>query len=291
MAWTDDTVRSVPQSLARTFTFSLATAQIGTNDLPVTGLAVSARASLFSGKLSRAAVGRLGTLDSMLATAASQFERRLEQQRGQAEARLVERLSTASTPQDSAAAKEEFIATVAALAKALAVAPDFVEERHALESQFQDLALTRDGFFLEVAGGAVWSAPRAVIDSASFDRWGVWMTASYALPNLSFAGVVRWLGEDDPGVQDAIDFGGRFIYARDRYALSLEYVGRHRSGDGDAPDGWRFAGVIDYEIRPALWLTGTFGRDYDDLSEGSLLARLGLSLNLSDERYGKGERE
>ncbi|HEU5153335.1 MAG TPA: hypothetical protein VFU03_01245 [Gemmatimonadales bacterium] len=43
--------------------------------------------------------------------------------------------------------------------------------------------------------------------------------------------------------------------------------------------------IVDYRVSSALWITGTFGRNYDDNARGSLLAQLGLSLNLSKERY------
>jgi hypothetical protein len=288
LGWADDTIRSIPQSLARTFTFSVATAALGTAELPVTGLGVSARASIFSGKLSRAAVDRIHTIEALLAASAARFAQPFGQLLKQADNRLQERLRAASTPEEMNAAKAEYDSTSAAIAKELALSSDFDEEQLELQTQLQDFALTRDGFFLEVAGGAAWSAPRAIIDSTSLDRWGIWTSASYTLPNLSFVGVVRWLADDDPGDQDAIDVGGRFIYTRDRYALSLEYVGRHPQGTGNAPDGWRVAGVIDYEIRPSLWLTGTFGRDYDDAQDGSLLAQIGLSVDFSRQRYTPG---
>jgi hypothetical protein len=41
-------------------------------------------------------------------------------------------------------------------------------------------------------------------------------------------------------------------------------------------------------VTSTLWLTGTFGRSFDDQARGSLLAQLGLSLNLSRERYTFG---
>ena len=46
--------------------------------------------------------------------------------------------------------------------------------------------------------------------------------------------------------------------------------------------GWL---VIDYRVSPDLWINGTFGRSYDDEARGGLLAQVGLSLNLSKQRY------
>jgi hypothetical protein len=285
LAWSDDTVRSIPQSLLRTFTFSVATASLGTSDLPVTGLGISGRASVFSGKLSRAAVGQIQALEALLAASAARLEHRLDSLRQQADTRLKERLASATGAEEMNAAKAEFDTAVAAIARTLALSSDLDEEEGKLDSDFQDLALNRDGFFLELAGGVAWRAPRAIIDSSSLDRWGIWTTASYTLPNLSFVGLLRWLGQEQVGQRDAIDVGARFIYARDRYALSLEYAGRHLRGAGPNPDGWRLAGIINYEVRPSLWLTGTFGRDYESESQGSLLAQIGLSLDLSKQRY------
>ena len=285
LAWTDDTVRSIPTSLARTLTLSVATAAVGTSDLPVTGLGLSARASVFSGKLSRAAVDRIQRLEILLAGSSAEFERRVDTLRQVVDALLFERLKTAKTEEERDAARKEHAAANAAITKVTPLSTQSDEEERQLQAELQGLASTRDGFFLDLAGGAAWSAPRAIIDSTSLDRWGIWTTASYTLPNLSFVGVVRWLGDNDAATQNAIDVGGRFIYARDRYAVSLEYAGRHPSGSGDDPDGWRLAGVIDYQIRPSLWLTGTFGRDYQDFQAGSLLAQIGLSVDFSKQRY------
>jgi hypothetical protein len=285
LAWTDDTVRSIPTSLARTLSLSVATAAVGTSDLPVTGLGLSARASVFSGKLPRAAVDRIHRLEMLLTESTAEVERRLDTLRQVADALLFERLKTAKTQEERDAAQKEHVAAIAVITQVTPLSTQSDEEERQLQAEVQDLASTRDGFFLDLAGGAAWSAPRAIIDSASLDRWGIWTTASYTLPNLSFVGVLRWLGDNDAATQNAIDVGGRFIYARDRYAVSLEYVGRHPSGSGDDTDGWRLAGVIDYQIRPSVWLTGTFGRDYQDVQAGSLLAQIGLAVDFSKQRY------
>ena len=42
---------------------------------------------------------------------------------------------------------------------------------------------------------------------------------------------------------------------------------------------------MDYRVSEGLWLTGTFGKSFDDDARGSLLAQIGFTLNLSKERY------
>jgi hypothetical protein len=75
------------------------------------------------------------------------------------------------------------------------------------------------------------------------------------------------------------------IYTAGAFGISAEGVGRVFRGAG-APDAqWRVVGGIEYEVAEGLWAQATFGRRFDTAREGSLVAQLGLSVNLSRERY------
>jgi hypothetical protein len=71
--WKHDTTRSLTESLQRTFTVAAGTAQIGTEDQPVTGVALSGRAALLSGHLSRETVARLTEIDRLLPMEREEF--------------------------------------------------------------------------------------------------------------------------------------------------------------------------------------------------------------------------
>lgn len=278
-SWRDDIKRDVLESATRTFTLSVATAELGTSDAPVRGLAVSGRLALFSGRLPDSSVKQIESLESTLAASAATDLGVLAPIFDSIQSSLLE---SAATMADSLAALARIDSlkaeAIASLASSGAVETDTEE----LTQQAEAIVTAREGFQLDLAGGTAWRAPSAALDSTDFDRFGLWLTASYTANDLSFIALARYLGVDGTD-QDVLDFGGRFIYAQDRFAVSAEYVDRHiHNGPGDQ---WRLAGVFDYRVSRAIWLTGTFGRNYDEDARGSLLAQLGLSLNLSKKRY------
>lgn len=279
-SWRDDTTRSVIESIERTFTLSAGTAELGTSDQPVRGLAVSGRLSLFSGRLPHESIEAIEALEQRLAASAQSD---LEILAPVFDQLLQEALEKARTLADSEAALARFdeakLTAIAALAKQKKVATDHAGLTQAAEN----IATARTGFMVDLAGGATWKAPNAVIDSADFDRWGLWLNASYTAADVSFIALGRYLNIDESN-HDVFDIGGKFLYTRDRYAVSAEYIGRHVKNNTGA-NTWRLAGIFDYRVSSSIWLTGTFGRSFDDKAKGSLLAQLGLSLNLSKERY------
>jgi hypothetical protein len=279
-SWRDDIKRNVLESIERTFTLSAATAELGTSDAPVRGLAVSGRMSLFSGRVPDSTVKQIEELEQALAASAAADIGRLAPM---FDSLLQQMLAKARTEPDSEAALDRFDEAKADLIERLTESGELGADTESLRDEATKLVTAREGFLMDVAGGVAWSAPSAALDSADLDRWGVWLTGSYTMPQVSFVGMARYLGVAD-GEDDAVDIGARLIYTRDRYAVSAEYVGRHVTEDA-AGDQWRLAGVIEYRVSPDLWINGTFGRSYDDEARGSLLAQLGLSLNLSKQRY------
>jgi hypothetical protein len=236
--------------------------------------------SLFSGRVPDSTVKQIEELEQALAASAAADIGRLAPM---FDSLLQQMLAKARTEPDSEAALDRFDEAKADLIERLTESGELGADTESLRDEATKLVTAREGFLMDVAGGVAWSAPSAALDSADLDRWGVWLTGSYTMPQVSFVGMARYLGVAD-GEDDAVDIGARLIYTRDRYAVSAEYVGRHVTEDA-AGDQWRLAGVIEYRVSPDLWINGTFGRSYDDEARGSLLAQLGLSLNLSKQRY------
>jgi hypothetical protein len=284
LTWQADTVRGVGTSLARTMTLSFATAELGADGSPITGLALGLRAAPFSGRVSRASIARLRELEARLADESGFLAALMRERQQQLLAVFRRDLSAARSAEDSAALTERFNADRARLAREQMDREDFRDVVDSTEELFRDLALIREGFVLELAAGAALQAPGGVADSATLARWGAWITAGYEGPSLSFVFVNRFLASTVDSTFDAVDLGMRILYATGRYALSAEGTFRTFTEGGAPPNQYRAAAIVDLELRPGLWISGTFGRDYSADAPGSLIAQFGVSMNVAGER-------
>jgi hypothetical protein len=184
-------------------------------------------------------------------------------------------------------AKDRFNAEKTRLIEEARLSPEYTDAVDSTEALFADLAANRQGLVLEVAAGAVWSAPGGAVDSARVSRWGAWLTAGYQSPTWTFIVVNRFLTAVSDTAQDALDIGVRLIHTERRWAVSAEAVFRAFTGSGGPPNQHRIAGIFDYALRDGLWVTATLGRDFDPASSGSLLAQFGISFGLAGERVQK----
>jgi len=134
------------------------------------------------------------------------------------------------------------------------------------------------GFLQESDPGALLARPRGGIHSL-----GVWVTPSWLSGRFSAIGVARlaWDGlQADSTRTTALDLGGRAVYSYGRYAASGEALWRHR-GDGDTGDEqYRLAALFDVRLTPDLWLSATFGKDFEATSGSGLIALANLQWNL-----------
>jgi hypothetical protein len=278
LSWSADKARSPWQSLQRTASFSIGTGQIGTDEAPVTGLAIGGRASILSGELSDELEAQIKRLETQLTNQATMLNALM----APALERLRERFNAREITVEQLA---EETAKIQALAVKSKLHTESAEYK-AVVKTMEKFATVRDGWFLEVAGAAGWRYPEAVWKEGSFDRWALWVTPSYVAKQSSVVGVFRYLSKDvSAGTEDGVlDVGVRGILFRDRYALSVEYM--RRSFEDDALEaGHRFVGIAEYAVRDGTWLVATFGRDRDTAQENSLVARLGLSFSFAKERH------
>ncbi len=343
-SWRDDTTRTIGQSLARTFTVALATAEVGVEGAPVQGLAISGRASVLSGRLATRSQHTLERIDSIARLASLAILTSQKPWTEHSDKLLVLTIGGPGTvPATAAAINTRLIAASEGLVSATTDSAFEVHRKAALkaaveyrpliargeqegwlseeqvdsarvtlkrltstleqvvqasderirlaqeswaklQAEAETYAPVREGLMVDVAAGLSARAPSAAADSLDSDRWGIWVTASYTGSSASVLGVLRYLGQREDTGPDAVDVGARVIYTHDRYALSAEYIYRHVSGEG-TENQWRAAAIVDYRLSKNLWLTGTFGRSYDDQAPGSLLAQFGLSVQLSSDRY------
>lgn len=284
LTWQQDTARNIFNSILRTGTISIATADIG-DTLPVTGLSFGIRFSILSGKMSEQSIENLQSLDSLLGGQASIFNRHLNKKIIALDQKKEQELQEANDdPIIINAIIEKYSLVEDSIKHAVIVDPDYLQEVENLKSVHQDFAAARNGFFLETAAGFLFEAPDAIIDSTEFKRFGVWITPSYQANNWSIVGVARYLKNENSFAEDNYDFGIRGIYYDKSFAVSLEYVTRIFN-NSDLKNQNRLVGNIEYNIWDNTWLQATFGKDFSGMSKGSLLTQLGISFNFSNKRY------
>jgi len=282
LTWEKDKSRDILESMARTWTISLASAEIGTDALPVTGFALGFRTSLWSGTSTNRAVNAFDTAAKTLAQASSMINNATDT----LDKQLSEAIKNNPTKTEELTAlftskKAKIVQSIQASASYKAAVALAEEELSGLIPQIQE----RNGFSLDFAGALAWKVPGKIIDSMSLNQWGIWLTPSYVLDECSFVAVARFLQDNENSKNQNIDLGARFIYTIDKFAISAEAVLRSQKMGGQTESLTRVAGVLEYQIMPNTWLQGTFGKDYQPSAQGSLLAQLGLSFNFSGKRF------
>lgn len=274
LSWSSDVTRSVAESVARTMSLSLATAETGTAAAPVTSLAVGVRTLLSSGHMTASTQRALAALEQTLSQTGDVFLRMV----GEAGLdELDKRLASGDIAvADYEARKQELTAIV--------LQSD--EYREAM-SRAEDVAAKREGFFFEVAAGFVWDFAAGSWEARTFRQRGVWATPSYEFGSWSLVGVLRYLDESSFFNEDALDWGGRALYSTADYALSLEVVQRSPLDQTDViKRSHRFVGIAEYRVSRASWVIASFGKDRQKTgARETLIAQLGLAFSFSKDRY------
>jgi hypothetical protein len=274
LSWNSDVTRDVAESVARTLSLSVATAETGTTNSPITSLAVGVRALIRSGHMTAPTQRALGALEQTLSQTGDIFLRMVGEAGLDAlDAVLVDRGITTA---DYEARKQEITALVL----------ESDEYRKAM-ARAEDVAARREGFFFEVAAGFVWDFAAASWESRAFRKRGVWATPSYEFGSWSLIGVLRYLDETTAASEDALDWGGRALYSGAGYALSLEFVERSPiDRTGAIRRSHRLVGIAEYRVSPATWVIASFGKDRQKTSTPeTLVAQIGLAFSFSKDRY------
>jgi hypothetical protein len=274
LSWNSDVTRNVAESVARTMSLSLATAETGTTAAPVTSLAVGVRTLLSSGHMTASTQRALAALEQTLSQTGDVFLRMV----GEAGLdELDKRLASGDiTVADYEARKQELTALVL----------DTEEYREAM-ARAEDVAAKREGFFFEVAAGFVWDFAAGSWEARTLRQRGVWATPSYEFGSWSLVGVLRYLDETSFFNEDALDWGGRALYSTADYALSLEVVQRSPLDQTDViKRSHRFVGIAEYRVSRASWVIASFGKDRQKTgARETLIAQLGLAFSFSKDRY------
>lgn len=290
LQWRDDTTRSVGASVARTFLLSIATAEVGTQDSAVTGLAVGASTYLLSGRLSDSTQARFRAIEQALVARSNlQNQLRLSQVRA-LNAELGPKIAAAPNPQARDSLLNELTLRSRAINEQVMQDPRYLEALQQDRYKLANAEPQREGMFWGLAGGVAWRYPDRVWNRGQVSQVGVWSTLSYEGQRMGKMGftpvaVVRYLAQRGDTVSDVVDAGTRLVFSGDAYDLSVEGLIRMGVSSGTTQNLWRFAGVFDYRLAPTTWATVSFGRDYHSSRQGSLIAQLGVKVDFTHDRY------
>jgi len=282
LTWQMDAQRSLWESIQRTTTVSFATAPIPkTTDM--TGLGIGIRSSLVSGHLSQDTRNALGKRAGALAKDGATFLA-LMYRNGLADLdRELSRCATLPPEQQQPCVDAlKYDDKKQAIANAVLASDEFKKAA----TKATALAISREGFSVDVAAAWTWKYTGNNSDTRQFSKGGFWFTPAYQSGHWVAVGVLRYVRDALNTTQmNSAEGGGRGIYSTDENAFSLEYV--VRSFPNSSVDGsYRLVVVAEHKIGDVLWLTASFGHDRTRTdSPGSLLAQLGISLNLSKERF------
>lgn len=156
------------------------------------------------------------------------------------------------------------------------------DEKEVIDAKVLDctaILSAKRGFVMDVAAASGWRFADGQLDGSDWRSGAVWATPSFIQQNVSVVGLARYnWGADDAG--DLLDLGLRGVYAWDRYGVSAEGVFRRPQGDGD--NLYRLALTFDVLLTGDVWLTTSFGRDFNEDDAGSLLAIANLQWNVGD---------
>jgi hypothetical protein len=274
LSWRSDLRRNVTQSIVRTLSLSIATAETGSDVSPLTSLGVGVRTLLSSGRMTEATEQALADLEQTLSETGDVFLRLV------GEAGLDSLDVLLANGKITVADYERQKPQIAALVLES-------EEYQNAMARAEDIAAKREGFFFEVAAGFVWDFAGGRWASRAFGQRGIWATPSYEFGPWNVLGVLRYLDETETPNQDAIDMGGRAIYSGADYALSFEYVARSPLDQTPVVRrSHRLVGVAEYRVSRATWLIASFGKDRQKTSTTqTLIAQLGVSFSFSKDRY------
>ena len=264
-----------PASFLRTFTVSLASADSTSDDDGRTHgrLAFGLRGMLISSSHKLAT----DTLCIGRAEAAGAF---IAQRVGAVMAAFVATHPGATADQIEA---ERIKATEHVIRAAPDSIQDVVSEEHT--AGCIDLFVVNRGFTLDIAGGGAWSFLDGAWDNGRMARAGIWLTPAFKWSDqgdLVGLASINWQGLDADSTSRIIDLGVRGIYAWSKFAISAETIYRNLGGDVPGDDLWRVDVGIDVELRDGIWLTSTFGKDFNARDARSLLAIANLQWNIGD---------
>jgi hypothetical protein len=290
LTWQDDTIRSIEESVFRTFSVSFATTNKEIAAKEVMGLSYGFRMQLLSGQTSKKSVSLIKKLEKELKQESFDYTRIISEEEDVLLAERSNRLSKPGiTPEEESVVNKWYIAERSKLAvKRQEIHKRQEEERlkaaEKADKDVQSFAPQRDGFMFEIAYASAYGN-----DTANYDLqkrgYAFWITPSYVRGDYSVVGVFRTMKDSLDNKSN--EFGVRFILTKDHYAISVEHLkGTYTSNESSFTNRERFSVLMEYMLSNALWLNLSFGDDNKNIqNKSTLFTTLGIRYNLAGKRY------
>lgn len=148
-----------------------------------------------------------------------------------------------------------------------------------------DLRIRRIGWKLDIAGGVAYDFPANNFDNGFLKRWGFWLTPGYEGNTFGMLGVLRILTNAKESDQYSLDIGGRGIYDDSKsFSASIEGVYRKYHNLMNNDHQWRVALIVDYAISPNKVVSLTYGRNFEGVQSGNVIAALNLLFGFGSTR-------
>jgi hypothetical protein len=282
VTWQADTVRTVEQSLFRTFSVSAATITKEQNDKELRGLSYGFRTLLLSGKTSSSSIKRIREIEKELDTLARHYSELALAEEAALRNELRKRLKEDSTQEAKNNTLKWFNGERTRINNEKTKRIN--EEAANAEGEKEEFAPQREGFIVELAFAGAYRNDTIHTSSLRKGGYAFWLTPSYVKDDYSLVGVYRNL--KDSLSNRSTEFGFRFIYTQSRYALSIEYLKGHYQSETSLPDRERFSVLFEYMLDKNLWLNISLGDDNKNIqSDNSIFSSIGLKYNFSRKRY------
>jgi len=281
LSWRDDINRSIEKSLVRTFSASLATISKEVNKKEVRGLSYGFRTFLLSGKTSDKSITAIEQLEKKLASFSAQYAESAAAEERSVQLEFFKKIREASDEAEKETAKQWYEEQ---RKRIQGVKEKWLADQDAkIQDDKQVFAPQREGLFVEIAYAAAYHN-----DSVNADLrkagYAFWVTPSYVTGDYSLVGVYRQV--KDSLSNRSSEYGVRFLYTRERYALSLEYLKGEYQSETTLPNRERFSLLFEYLISNNLWATLSLGEDNKNIQETqSIFSTVGIRYNFSRDRY------
>jgi hypothetical protein len=281
LSWRDDINRSVEASLVRTFSASLATTSKEVNTKEVRGLSYGFRTFLLSGKTSDKSVAAIEALEKKLTAFSAQFAEVAAAEERSVQLEFFRKIREATDDAEKETAKQWFEEQ----RKRIQVSKEkwLKEEDAKMQEDAQAFAPQREGLFVEIAYAAAYHNDTVNADLRK-GGYAFWVTPSYVTGDYSLVGVYRQL--KDSLSNKSSEYGIRFLYTKERYAVSLEYLKGEYQNETPLPNRERFSLLFEYLLNENLWVSMSLGEDNKNIQgTQSIFSTLGIRYNFSRDRY------
>jgi hypothetical protein len=274
LSWRQDIERDILESITRTSTMSIATAQTGDDANPVTSLGISYRTSIFSGKLSDKSKSYLEKIESNLNVRLLLFDKYSQMQSYKEKFNQADELTRNAANEIDKKKREELLDKANKLSdettKLILNDSNYRDELNStVGKDLEKITTQREGFFMDFSLATAMNFPKADASQGTLNKSAAWFTFSQEWEQFSIVGLTRGILEHTKN-SGLIDLGIRPVFNKDLYAISLELISRIPVNNSSLSFQWRLMSLLDYKIADNTWLNIGVGKDYDNTMKGTI---------------------